>query len=94
MRILVDDTIKEFNEISTGKGWGYGNNPDIDAPTAYWVDFFVFGRDELDFDGYYVLDGTAESYRKAEQNYKFVLNKLLKHGFCEESDFENFEFNW
>lgn len=43
--------------------------------------------------GEYLLDGTEKTYLAAKENYRHVAMKMLTKGYCDSSDFSNFDWD-
>lgn len=93
MRIMFNgDYVEEILEIDCMKGWCNGLNIETDPPCDFIVSMERpalkgFGYPDV---GEYNLDGTQETYKKAEANYKSICEKLLIKGYVRDTDFENF----
>lgn len=96
MRLMISEfDVVEIIEAEIVPCWNGGDNPDFLFVTLYlkgW-DAKREDREFYELTGQYRLDGTKETYQKALANWKEISEKLLVHGYCKETDFENFEWN-
>lgn len=94
MRIMFGEesypSISEFSYIGATPVWNDGNEAGEDNPDYYVVSVQFIGNSESEPIGQYILDGTKETYKKAQSNFKSILEKLLEKGYCKVSDFKNF----
>lgn len=89
MRILynkgqIEEIIKIFDSClySTDCKW----ETTKENPTDYMINI------NGEWAGHYKLDGTIETYKKAQQNYTKICENLLVKGYCRADDFKNFEW--
>jgi hypothetical protein len=95
MRIMFGEeselSISEFSYIYAMPVWYPQNGTSEDNPESYFVEVQFIGDSETESLGEYILDGTKETYKKAQSNFKSVLEKLLEKGYCKAGDFKNFQ---
>lgn len=97
---LIPD-VEEITEINASPVWKDPANVDEKNPDCFIVTMYKAGwhtapqkkKEFFEIWGEYNLDGTADTYKKAVENYNRICNQLLEKGFVRSSDFENFDWN-
>ena len=97
MRLLYNDykdmlSIEEFTFINAVPAWNPENGTTQDNPDIYSVFIHRTGCEHGEYIGTYNINGSAEAYQAALENYKMIINKLLTKGYCKASDFKHFEW--
>lgn len=94
MRIMRDrmkPVIEEFSFIELIPVWKTREGETEEDLDNRIPDGLVLQIDE-NYIGDYILDGMQETYDKAMDNYRKIAYQLLEKGYCEDDDFENFQW--
>lgn len=88
IRLCDVDEIEQVNIVPM-----WEPNSSNKLPDKLYIELYHSGDSQDDcIMGWYVLDGTEETTRKAIANYNKVVEQLLTKGYAKISDFENTEW--